>query len=657
MTTASILVPSLDPSELFDALDLHLPELASVRAEMEAGDRFAALTALRAHYRHRFRAGISVPPTDDTCIADAEDVVRRIFTSSTHGRRQYPQPMDWAKGPEGSVSDAIVLARFGWARSLAQAYSLAPDRRYVTTFIELVDDCFSKYPLGESDPTVPTVQDARRWIWSDLQVSRRARHLLEATEAMIHDEAFDPAFFGRLLAIMYDHQRVAMERPKPQQAHNMAMAEQDALSQLAEAFSEFRQSRAWMRTAMQRMFDSIVRQTTEDGVQFEWAAGYHISVLNGASSVMARAKSLGMAIPDEISKRIRLMADYLTAMLSPDHNLPAFSDFKRPVKGPLSPWPVVPTFDRIAALFDEPRYSAIIRGDATAMPTQRCHAFHHAGMYALRDRWGPDGTTLILHNPPVWGTFHDEPDNGTFELCVRGRWLMNDTGYFTYGEDTAKRGWHRQTRVHQTLTLNGADAQIKGRTLLWQPDDACKVLIVENDSYESLTHRRSIWYVDNRFFVLVDEARTPTAKEEHGGLSPHARASGDAMGDIDLHFQLAPPEVPTGTGAATEHVIDCVGHRAYTRFNDVNLLVWQSPSAPVTMEVEEGWYAHEYNARVPRPAFRYRHHSRQTPATFLTLLVPFEGRAVPQVNATMDDHAIHVTIDGKTCTISRPAKL
>jgi heparan-sulfate lyase len=47
-------------------------------------------------------------------------------------------------------------------------------------------------------------------------------------------------------------------------------------------------------------------------------------------------------------------------------------------------------------------------------------------------------------------------------------------------------------------------------------------LVVENQSYENLAHRRSVFFVDKRYFVIVDEA------------------IGNATGDIDIHFQLAP---------------------------------------------------------------------------------------------------------------------
>lgn len=78
--------------------------------------------------------------------------------------------------------------------------------------------------------------------------------------------------------------------------------------------------------------------------------------------------------------------------------------------------------------------------------------------------------------------------------------------------------------AHQCLTLNGANAARAGKCLQWVEDDGQgnAILTVENASYPGLTHRRTVFFVQRRFFILVDEAL------------------GTAEGDLDLHFQLTP---------------------------------------------------------------------------------------------------------------------
>ena len=204
-------------------------------------------------------------------------------------------------------------------------------------------------------------------------------------------------------------------------------------------------------------------------------------------------------------------------------------------------------------------------------------------MYVRRSGWGPDQIVLPFHDspPPISG--HDQLDNGTFELYAYGRWLMNDTGYYTYGHDIPARNWHRQTSVHQTLTLNGTNNNTLATHRLWASQPTFDAVCVDNDAYPGLMHRRSIWFVDRRFFVILDQAL------------------GDAQGTLDLHYQFAPGPV----------ALDVEANCAYTLFPDANVLVKLAAPEGALLQGEEGWFAWTYNKRVPRIALRCRYPDRQ----------------------------------------------
>lgn len=69
-----------------------------------------------------------------------------------------------------------------------------------------------------------------------------------------------------------------------------------------------------------------------------------------------------------------------------------------------------------------------------------------------------------------------------------------------------QRNWHRQTCVHNTVTLNNKNLdQTESVTKLWQPEGNVQILVTENPSYKNLKHRRSVFFVDNSYFVIVDE--------------------------------------------------------------------------------------------------------------------------------------------------------
>ncbi|MCP4639187.1 MAG: hypothetical protein GY851_02070, partial [bacterium] len=307
--------------------------------------------------------------------------------------------------------------------------------------------------------------------------------------------------------------------------------------------------------------------------------------LRDAVEIMRLMAGFDVPVPDAYGERAQRMYDYIFGIATPDLRYPMFGDDGRGIDQPSkrSQWELYSELMQATELFGDPKYAARATLDRAALPEQTCYAFRDAGMYAMRDAWGPEQIYFALHCSPPALTGHDQPDNGTFELYAYGRWLMNDSGYYTYGHDPKARAWHRQTRVHQTLTLDGKDTKVAGKPLLWHTAPGFAALVVENASYEGLTHRRTVWFVDKRFFVLLDEAI--------------GDVSGDAPGTLDLHFQFAPGDVD----------VDPEAHQANTRFDDVNLLVWQDPNAPVTVHEEEGWFAWTYGHRKPRTAIRFQH--------------------------------------------------
>jgi heparan-sulfate lyase len=205
------------------------------------------------------------------------------------------------------------------------------------------------------------------------------------------------------------------------------------------------------------------------------------------------------------------------------------------------------------------------------------------------------------------GGWHCQPDNGTFELFAHGRRLMPDSGCYVYGGDLAGRKWFRQTRVHQTLTLEGNDSAYAASLLLWQPGDDLDAVVVQNASYPRLMHRRAVLFVRKKFFVLVDDA------------------IGQAAGNVDLHFQFAPGKA----------VFDREGFLARTGFaKGANVLVQAAPQDGMTLEEEEGQVSFVYEKKEPRPALRFRlAKAAQTAAVrFVTLVAPYQGQEPPKAS-------------------------
>lgn len=618
---------SLTPSEIFDNLNLADESLTSARNAIENGDKRGALDELLAHYRRKFeRAEIPIEISADR-ISTADKITRHIFQWGPYEEADYGSEMDWAWDPAGDIEWVASIYRFYWATPLADAFQATGDEKYVKTFVNLATDWIRKHPLESRPQTHPVYERWKDFPWLDIQTGIRATNICSVVPKLIHSEAFTPEFLGILLASLYDHQ-VKTEFIPMNQVHNKAIFEQRGFINIAYRFSEFRDSRRWLELALERTEKNLLAQTTNDGVQREWSGGYHTGVLRDAIEIRGRMLDSDIPISNEYVERIRGMFDYIFWMSTPDLGYPMFGDSSRPLtvtedRSKLAHYGLLKD---ATDLLGDAKYAARAELKREKLPDAQSHAFHDAGMYALRNEWGPEQVYMAVHNSPKAISSHDQPDNGTFELYAYGRWLMPDSGFYTYGHDPEGRAWHRQTSVHQTMTLNGEDSVASPRELKWKVGEDTDVLSFENNSYEGLTHRRTIWFVDHSFFVFLDEA------------------VGDAEGDIDLHFQFAPGEAK----------LDEDNRTARTLFDDANVVV-RCFTEDAMMAREEGWFAWSYGHRKERPAFRFRKQGK-APYSFLTMIVPFRGTEAPAFGAELDGGAIYVKCSDREWDLTEEKK-
>lgn len=628
-----IKLESLDPNDVLSKLDLSGPGLEQAQAAAKAGKRTEALTALLETYRKKY----PLPPTNAEAkkrsFPVADDIVRHIFQWGPYEKAEYGPEINWEWDPRGDIEWVAAVYRFHWVTPLAEAYRATRDKKYVRAFVELTTDWIGKHPLEKHTKTHPVYKSWRGFAWLDIQTGIRATRICEAFRVLVHGEAFTPEFLGVLLASLYDHQ-VKTEKIPMGIVHNKAIFEQRGFVNIAYTFREFRDAKRWMKIALERAEQNLLAQTTPDGVQREWSGGYHLGVLRDAVQIAERADSFGLEPSKAYRDRIRGMYDYIFWMATPDLGFPMFGDVSRPIDLPKdrSGWPLYRALLRGTKVTDDPKYAARAHLKRDALPQQTSHAFKHAGMYVMRSEWGPRQLYFALHCSPPAISGHDQPDNGTFELCAFGRWLMNDSGYYTYGHDPKGRAWHRQTRVHQTLTLDGKDTKVAGTLRFWQSSDDFDALVVENASYKGLVHRRSVWFPERRFIVLLDEAL------------------GSAKGKLALHFQFAPGAID----------VDEAAKSVTTRFEDANVLLQCDRKQPIWIQAENGWFGYSYGKRKPRKAVTITH-AEQAPAAFLTVLWPYEGTKAPKVSAELGEEFeagidavnVRVTVNGKTWRLGR----
>ncbi len=330
---------------------------------------------------------------------------------------------------------------------------------------------------------------------------------------------------------------------------------------------------------------------------------YHIGCIDWFLHPFQLARINGRRgdFPGDYARKVERMAEVVMKLGLPDGSMAQFGD-----SWAGKPGDTFAFLKKYATTFGRKDFLYVATdGRQGTMPGSTAFALPQSGFYSLRSGWDRNAVCVVLKCGPD-GEWHCQPDNGTFELYAGGRCLMPDSGSYIYSGDDQARAWFRRTRVHQTLTLDNKNSAYAPRLLLWRPGNDYDTLVVENAAYPGLTHRRAVFFVRRKLFVLVDE-----------GL-------GQALGSLDLHFQLAPGKAVFDKGRLSVRTDFATGW---------NVLVRGLPQDGMTLNREEGQVSFVYGKKEPRPAFAYtvRKDAAKAGTRFITLVAPHAG-AEPTVS-------------------------
>lgn len=526
----------------------------------------------------------------------ANNALKHIFV----GQPAYPpyfcgDDIDWGTRPVPDNEWVWQLNRMSFWEAMGRAYWHTGDEKYAEAWGEQLIDWTRKNPNDEN----------HKYSWRSIEAGIRGFRWTGLFQRFIDSPSFTPEVLVAFLNSCYDHAEYLMTKYTTRS--NWGLMEAEGMAFIAITFPEFINAEKWRDEAFRRLNNEINIQIYSDGHQRELAMGYHLGCIDWFLRTYELAKMNGIenAFPDSYLERIEKMCEVPMKLCLPNGTNVQFGDAWEGTPGQHKN-----RFREWAEFFgrDDFLYLATDGKDGK-MPDSTAYALPASGLYSMRSGWDEDAVCLVLKCGPDGGS-HSQPDNGTFDLYAGGRNLMPDAGSYIYSGNPEGRAWFRQTKVHQTLTLDDKNSKYDPRLLLWQTGDSLDILVIENESYENLTHRRSVFFVDKSYFVIVDEA------------------IGSDAGDVNIHFQLAP-----GGGEA---VFNRENLTAQSGFNQGwNVFVQTQPQPGLQLEEEEGWVSFKYTEKEPRPAFRYslKKESENSNVRFVSLVIPFE-KEVPDLQIT-----------------------
>ena len=526
--------PELRP-EVFDLIDLDRSGMENVKALHQNGQDAEAAAALLDYYRGR--KGIVTATIRDLSKVKISHEEKKWadegleHTFFVHYGYQpsynYGEDINWKFWPVKDMELRWQLHRHKWWVPMGQAYKVTKDEKYAVEWTKQYIDWIIKNPYDDPD------KENLRFSWRPLEVSDRLRKQPDMFMLFVDSPAFTPEFLTEFLVNYHKHAEHILANYSEHGNHLLFQAQR--MIGAGCFFPEFKRAKTWSDSGVGILNREINLQVFEDGGHYELCPHYHLATINIFLEALETADINGLRelFPKNYIDKVESMIMYYGNLCFPDYENPCFSDAKTIHKDEM-----LRNYRRWSKVFPENeaiRYWAT-EGKSGKLPEYLSKGYLNTGTFIFRNSWGDDATQMVVKaGPPAF--WHNQPDNGTFELWYKGHNLFPDSGAYIYSgdEEIMKwRRWFRRTDSHNTITLDNKDIQTTdSKTLLWNPDVETPVLVTENQGYEGFTHRRSIFFVGRKYFVIVDEAYGPAA------------------GTVNLNYQMPMGEIVFNTGKMT----------------------------------------------------------------------------------------------------------
>ena len=295
-----------------------------------------------------------------------------------------------------------------------------------------------------------------------------------------------------------------------------------------------RAAKRWERIGRRILARELRRQILGDGLHYERSPMYHARILRHLVNLGVLCGGLQA---DPLAGYCPAMIRALVHLTHPDGQPALFNDCVMHEEVPL---------ERLASAVGATGGPS--GADLRAAPG--AWSLPCAGYYGWRDE---QGNALVVDagelGPPE-NPGHAHGDIFSFELSLRGRRVVVDSGTFGYQAD-GMRNYCRSTAAHNTVEINGRDQadfwrafRVSGfprvRDLRWRPAADGFVLQAEHDGYRRLRggarHSRRLAWFEEGVLLITDRitARRPVTVISRMHLHPDWLPCATAAGKVEL---------------------------------------------------------------------------------------------------------------------------
>lgn len=535
----------------------------------------------------------------------------------------------------GDIKYLWELNRHGELLTLAQAWHLTGDRRYLDGCRTLLESWFDQCPYPRGPNWTSSLEHGLRlvnWAFS--------WQLLGGDASPLFSGASGAAFRDRWLGSVRQHCHfIAGHLSRHSSANNHLLGELMGLLVGSATWPLWPESRRWRDSARREFTEQALLQTSADGVNREQAIYYQHEVMDMMLVCGLIGRANGIDFGGEFWQRLERMTEFIAAMMDRGGNVPMIGDADDARIVRLDPSERFDPYRSLlatgAVLFERGDFKALAGGcddktiwllgasaraayDALAVPPGPAlpRSFPEGGYHLFVARRGePDEVLACVDCGPLGYlsiAAHGHADALSLTLSAAGIPLLVDPGTYAYHTQKKWRDYFRSTYAHNTVRIDGLDQSASGGNFLWLRKAVARCLVVdlygvqqrfsgEHDGYRRLpdpvAHRRDIRFDATRNEFDVEDTLD-------------CRGAHDA--EICWHF-------------SDRCDVEVAGSEVRVRAGRVQLTVAAASDAPPPRLLQgdsdppAGWISRRYDVKVPAPTAVWRFPVRG-PTRFLTRL-------------------------------------
>lgn len=375
--------------------------------------------------------------------------------------------------------------------TVAQAFRLTGERRYLEGLRQLLDSWFEQCPYLLGPNWTSSLELGIRLInWSVVwQLVGGV-----TSEMFAHDDG--RRFQARWLTAIYQHMHfVAGHLSRFSSANNHLIGELSGLYVATVTWPHWREAARWRQQARMELIEEASRQNGPDGVNREQAVSYQRFVIDFLLLTALAGRAAGEEFPGDYWSRLEAMLEFVAGIMDVGGHVPQWGDADDgyviasppdkmfcPFRSQLATGAVL--FERgdfkvKAGEFDD--NSRWLLGDTGASDFEHLAAEHPArrlrraypdgGYYVLGDEFDtPKEVRIVVDAGPLGFqaiAAHGHADALAFTLSLGGHEFLIDPGTYAYHTERAWRDYFRGTAAHNTVRIDGFDQSVIGGSFMW----------------------------------------------------------------------------------------------------------------------------------------------------------------------------------------------